>query len=236
MIVDDEQDAVEYLSALIRENCPSLQIVATANSSSDAVVTYHRYKPELVFMDVEVDRKNGFEIISDIYQEKCKSHFVFVTGYDRYAVDAFKTHALGYLLKPVSPDELVRVTDKFIQTRESEFMVDKLWQFVFDYSGKIRFNTITGFVLINPTEILYCEADHNYTRIEAIPERSIMVSLNLAAVEEKLPSEGFQRISRSILINTRYLASVHRRKKTCTLLFNEREILLPASTEMLKKL
>ncbi|HPJ80009.1 MAG: response regulator transcription factor [Prolixibacteraceae bacterium] len=236
MIVDDEQDAVMYLSALLRENCPSLHLLATANSSSDAILQYYKHRPDLVFMDIEVDRMNGFDILNEICGEKCATHFVFVTGYDRYAVEAFKTNALGYLLKPVAPEDLIRVVDRFLQTRETEFQQEKFWQFVRDYSGKVRFNTSTGFELVNPGEILWCEADHNYTRIYVDPEKPLLVSLNLAAVEEKLPGGGFQRISRSILINDRYLASVHRRNKTCTLHFNGREIVLQASAEMIRKL
>ncbi len=236
MIVDDEQDAVEYLSTLIRENCAFFQIVATSNSSADAVLQYYKFRPDLVFMDIEIDRMNGFDIINEISGEKQKTHFIFVTGYDRYAVEAFKTNTLGYLLKPVAREELVRVVDRFVQTRETEFQQESFWQFVRDYSGKIRFNTSTGFVLVNPVEILWCEADRNYTKIFISPDKPLLVSVNLAVVEEKLPSEGFQRISRSILINDRHLSSVHRRNKICTLLFKGQEILLQASADMLKKL
>ena len=236
MIVDDEQDAVEYLATLIRESCPFLKIVATANSSEVAVRQYFKTRPDLVFMDIKVDRMNGFEIISEIYSEKYKPHFIFVTGYNRYAVDAFKTNALGYLLKPVDKGELINAVERFTVNKETELQQQKIWQFICDYSGKIRFNTTTGFILLHPEEILWCEADHNYTKIFISVEKPVLVSVNLAIVEEKLPSTGFQRISRSILINTRYLASVHRRNKTCTLHCHDREIVLPASAEMLKKL
>ena len=236
MIVDDEQDAIGYLSTLIHENCPFLHIEATATTSADAILQYYKTRPDLVFMDIEIDRRNGFDILNEICGEKCKSHFVFATGYDRYAVEAFKTNALGYLLKPVDRQDLVKVVDRFIQTRETEFQQEKFWQFVRDFSGKLRFNTSTGFVLVNPAEILWCEADHKYTNIFISPENPLLVAVNLAVVQEKLPDIGFKRISRSILINDRYLASVHRRNKTCTLLFNGQEIVLQGSADMLKKL
>jgi two-component system LytT family response regulator len=236
MIVDDEQGAVEFLATLIRENCPFLKIVATANSSEDAIRLYFKTHPDLVFMDIEVDRLNGFDIISEISSEKNKPHFIFATGYNQYAVNAFKTNALGYLLKPVDKTDLIKAVERFTANKETELQQKKIWQFVLDYSGKIRFNTTTGFILLHPEEILWCEADHNYTNIFISIEKPVLVSVNLAVVEEKLPSTGFQRISRSILINARYLASVHRRNKTCTLRWQNREIILAASAEMLKKL
>jgi len=236
MIVDDEQDAVEYLSTMIRESCPFLNIVASANTSDSALKQYFTTLPDLVFMDIEVDRMNGFDIINAICGEKQRSQFIFVTAYNRYAVDAFKTHAIGYLLKPVDKVDLIKAVDRFVNTKEAELQQERLWRFVRDYSGKIRFNTTTGFTLLHPEEILWCEADHNYTKIFISEEKHVLVSVNLAVVEEKLPSGGYQRISRSILINSRFLASVHRRNKTCTLLFQGKEIVLQASAEMLKKL
>jgi two-component system, LytTR family, response regulator len=236
MIVDDEQGAVEFLATLIRENCPFLKIVATSNSSEEAIKQFYKTRPDLVFMDIEVDQMNGFDIINEICVEKNKPHIIFVTGYNKYAVDAFKTNALGYLLKPVDKSDLVKVTEKFTSSKESEFQQERIWQFIRDYSGKIRFNTTTGFILLHPEEILWCEADHNYTNIFISIEKSVLVSVNLAVVEEKLPSRGFQRISRSILINARYLASVNRHTKTCTLRWQNQEKALSASAEILKKL
>jgi two-component system, LytTR family, response regulator len=236
MIVDDEQGAIEFLATLIRENCPFLEIVATADNSEDAVKQYNKTRPDLVFMDIEVDRMNGFDIINEICGEKHRPHIIFVTGYNRYAVEAFKTIALGYLLKPVGKNDLIKAVERFNTNMESELQQERVWQFIREYSGKIRFNTSTGFILIHPEEILWCEADHNYTNIYISVEKPVLISVNLATVEEKLPSAGFERISRSILINKRYLASVHRRNKTCTLRWQNGEIVLPASAEMLKLL
>jgi two-component system, LytTR family, response regulator len=236
MIVDDEPHAVEFLSSLIGENCPFLKVVATANSSQEAIRQYYVTRPDLIFMDIEVDQMNGFDIINEICGEKHKPHFIFVTGYNRYAVDAFKTNALGYLLKPVDKVDLIKVAERFTGNMESELQQEKMWKFIREYSGKIRFNTSTGFILLHPDEILWCEADHNYTNIHVSIEKMVLVSVNLAVVEDKLPSTGFLRISRSILINEKYLTSVHRRNKTCTLRWQNTEIVLDASAEMLKKL
>ena len=236
MIVDDEQDAIDFLSGMIRDHTPELSIVATANHSGDTIRKYFKALPDLVFMDIEVDELNGFDIINEIFTEKRNPHIIFVTGYNRYAIEAFKTNALGYLLKPVNADDLIRSVGRFVSLKELEVQHDQLWNFIRDYSGKIRFNTTTGFILLHPEEILWCEADHNYTTIHLSIGKSALISLNLAAIEEKLPTSGFSRISRSILINTRYLTAVHRRNKTCTLRWQSGEIELAASAEMIRKL
>jgi two-component system, LytTR family, response regulator len=236
MIVDDEQDAVDFLSQTIRECCPDLQIVATANSSGDAIRKYLKFVPDLIFLDIEVDELNGFDILNEIYSEKRKPQIIFVTGYNRYAIEAFKTNALGYILKPVIPEDLVRTVRRFKETKELEIQHDKWWNFMRDYSGKIRFNTTSGFILVHPLEIVYCEADHNYTMIFTTAEKPLLVSLNLAVVENMLGPGNFSRISRSLLINGRYLTSVHRRNKTCTLHWEGKEIVLTGSGEMIRKL
>jgi len=236
MIVDDEQDPIDFLSGMIREHTPDLKIVATAQTSGDAIRKYFKTMPDLVFMDIEVDELNGFDIVNEIFTEKRKPHLIFVTGYNRYAIEAFKTNALGYLLKPVNADDLIRAVWRFVGLKELEGQHDQLWNFIRDYTGKIRFNTTTGFILVHPSEILYCEADRNYTRIFTSPEKPVLVSVNLAVVEEMIQSGSFLRISRSILINSKYLSMVHRRNKTCTLTCQGKEIVLPASAEMIKKL
>jgi two-component system, LytTR family, response regulator len=236
MIVDDEQNAIDFLSQLIREYTPLLNIVATANTSFDAVRKYIKNLPDLVFMDIEVDELNGFDILNEICGEKRKPHIIFVTGYNRYAIEAFKTNALGYLLKPVSHEDLLHAVERFTELKELEDHHEKLWNFIREYSGKIRFNTTTGFILFHPSEILYCMADRNYTTIFTTAEKPVVISLNLAVVEEMLNSGDFIRISRSILINSRYLVSVHRRNKTCKLKWQANEIELPGSAEILKKL
>jgi len=236
MIVDDEQDPIDFLSGMIREHTPDLKIVATAQTSGDAIRKYFKTMPDLVFMDIEVDELNGFDIVNEIFTEKRKPHLIFVTGYNRYAIEAFKTNALGYLLKPVNADDLIRAVWRFVGLKELEGQHDQLWNFIRDYTGKIRFNTTTGFILVHPSEILYCEADRNYTRIFTSPEKPVLVSVNLAVVEGMLPSGSFLRISRSILINSHYLASVHRRDKTCTLHCHGKDIVLAASAEIIKRI
>ena len=236
MIVDDEPDAIDLLSVLIRENYTNLKLVATANSSADAKKMYFSNLPDLLFMDVQIDEKNGFDIIKDIYHKKLNPHIIFITAFNEYAIEAFKTNAVDYILKPVDANELNDAIEKFIRLKNSENQQNQIEKLINLLPQKIRFNTRTGFILVNTNEILYCEADRNYTKIFMSRENYELVSVNLATVEEKLPKGLFWRISRSCIVNSEHVISVDRKKKICVLNDNRGNFELPASAKMLKRL
>jgi two-component system, LytTR family, response regulator len=191
MIVDDQPDAVDYMATLIDENCPCLKVIATAASSAKAKERYLKFLPDLLFLDIEIDEQNGFGIIQDIYREKLSPYIIFVTAYNQYAIEAFKTKAIDYLLKPVDAEDLKNAVARFIQLKDNENQAGRLKELIRQLPQKIRFNTRTGFILLNSNEILYCEADRNYTKIHLSNREVELISLNLAGVTEKLPDEKF---------------------------------------------
>jgi len=236
MIVDDEQDAIDYLATLVEENCPQLKIVATATGSGEAVKKYFRKLPDLLFLDIEVDEKNGFEILKEIYREKLKPYTVFVTAFNKYAIDAFKANALDYLMKPCNPEDLKNAVQKFFSSKEKDLQYLSIRKLISGETQKIRFNTRTGFILLHPDEIIYCEADRNYTKIYTSPEKFELVSMNLAAVERKLNSVKFWRISRSILVNSEFIKRIDRIQNKCIVEKDDSLIELTGSKSLLKKL
>lgn len=236
MIVDDEQEAIDYLGSLIEENCKDLQVVATAQSSAEAKKHYFKTLPDLIFMDIEVDEQNGFDILNDIYREKLKPTVVFVTAFNQYAIDAFKVNAIGYLLKPVDIVDLKNAVKRFTKDREKDIQFEKVKALIEGHHNKIRFNTRTGFILLNVREILYCEAERNYTKIHKTYDGYEMISANLSEVEKKLDGNGFWRVNRSYLVNSDYVSEVDRKQKKCLIRCHNHEIELPASLRMIKKL
>lgn len=236
MIVDDEPEAIDLLSALMKENCTDLKLVATAASSAEAKKQYFNTLPDLLFMDIQIDEQNGFEIINELYHKKLNPHIIFVTAFNQYAVEAFKTSAVDYLLKPVDENELKAAVEKFIKLKNTENQQAQIEKLINLFPQKIRFNTRTGFILLNSREILYCEADRNYTKIFTSREKYELVSVNLSTVEEKLPNGLFWRISRSCIVNSEHVISVDRKKKNCVLNDNFVKFELPASAKMLKRL
>lgn len=236
MIIDDEKDAISYLTILIEETCPNIKVVATATSSEDAIKKYFRKLPDLLFLDVEVDEKNGFEILKEIYNDKLRPYTIFVTAFNQYAIEAFKANALDFLLKPYSPEDLKAAIKKFRDAREKEFRYEKIMALFEGEKQKIRFNSRTGFILFAPNEILYCEADRNYTKLFTAPDQFEVVSLNLAEVEKKLSKGRFWRISRSVLVNSDSVKEIDRKQKKVILKTPKGLLELKASNEMLKQL
>lgn len=236
MIVDDEQEAVDLLAILLKESFSNISIVATANSSDDAIKKAYRKHPDLIFLDIEIDKKNGFDIIEKLKQENHLPHIIFVTAYNKYAHDAFKTNAIDYLLKPIDAEDLKAAIQKFEHTKSTENQIAQIRDVLNQFPQKIRFNTRTGFILLNTSEIIYCKADRNYTKIFIAIDQFQLVSMNLASVEKKLPGFMFWRISRSLVVNSGFVSQIERKQKVCTLIFSQQKIELPASAEMLKQL
>jgi two-component system, LytTR family, response regulator len=232
MIVDDDHLSMQVLSRLIIENCPELKLVATANTSSEAKKQYLKFLPDLIFMDIEVDEQNGFDILKEIHCEKINLRIIFITAFNQFAVEAFKANAIGYLLKPVHIEDLKKVVRKFTEDIEKDNQYDKINALIRGHHNKIRFNTRTGFILLNASEIFYCEADRNYTRIHMTYDGFETISANLSEVEKKLGRNGFWRVNRSYLVNSDYFLGLDRKQKKCFLRCNNREIQLPANPKL----
>jgi len=236
LIVDDEQDAIDYLETLVAEECPTLKTVATATSSKEALKSYFKTLPDLIFLDIQIDEKNGFDILQELYHTKLKPHIIFVTAYNHYAIEAFKTNALDYLLKPVAPEELRNAVQKFMDYKAIENQQQRIEKFINQFPQKIRFNTRTGFILLHTNDILYCEADRNYTKVFTSLNTFEIVSGNLSEIEKKLNKKDFWRISRSVLANSRYLVEVDRKQKAAYLRYQGQSFQLPVSLKMIKML
>ena len=236
LLVDDEKEANDFLSASLKETCPDIQIAGTATGSKQAIEEFTRLQPDVMFVDIQIDEMNGLEVVEEIYSGGGHPYIIFVTAFDRHAIDAFKKNAVDYLLKPVDMDDLKRACSKFRELFQKDRQYEHLRRFI-DASGKkIRFNTRSGFFLFAPDDIFYLEANQNYTKIYTGTEQSEMVSMNLGSVEKMLPADQFWRVSKSSIINLKYLFRVDRKKRECILRTGEKEISLRLSRDRIKDL
>ena len=233
-LIDDEPEAVEFLSSYLEESCAEIEVCGTANSTADAITEIINISPDLLFVDIQIDDKNGLELVEEIYNKGFFPYVIFVTAFDKHAVEAFKQNAVDYLLKPVDPDELKTACTRFKELFNKDRQYEDLRQFINGSSKKLRFNTRSGFLLFSPEEILYLEASQNYTHIFTGPEKSELVSINLGSVESVLPAGQFWRISKSAIINLSYLFKVDRKKRECTLYKSGDEVTLRLSRERIK--
>ncbi|MBN1820758.1 MAG: response regulator transcription factor [Prolixibacteraceae bacterium] len=230
LLVDDEPEAIEYLTTLIAESSPNVDVVATASDIKEAFQKITCIYPDLVFLDIQLHEQTGFDLIKKLNEVSLSPYIVFVTAYDQFAIDAFKANALDYLLKPVEADDLIRVLNKYSLSSKNENISRQLDNLLNHYQTKIKFATRTGYIFLLPNDIVYCKADGNYTEIFLNDGSKKVVCQNLKKLTKILPATQFIRISRFHIINELYLAEVNRVKKEFILEVNGKKLIMHYSS------
>lgn len=235
LIVDDEEEARDILERLLTR-AGGVEILGKASGVDEALDMIIQKDPDIVFLDVQMPEKDGFQLVSELKKFNIQTTVIFVTAHIDYAINALKVAAFDYLLKPVVFDELKEALMRFrCEQKQNAYLkkVDVLVDMV-NTREKICFNTRTGYIYILPDEIIYCESDVNYTEIHLSKERKEVVTVNLGKMEEILEGNKFHRISRSHLINTDFLAKADRKTKTCELYKNDERFVIPAPPNQIR--
>jgi two-component system LytT family response regulator len=210
ILIDDEKNSLEALQMEIQLNCPSIDVVATCRGSEQGLKAIQQYKPDLVFLDIQMPEMNGFEMLQTL--PEVDFDVIFVTAYDTYPMQAIKVSALDYLLKPVDGLELKRAVDKVEKSqtlRQSkarvEFLLTNLQQEGGHGFSKIALPTMKGLDFVSIDEILYCMADGNYTIIHTVTHEKYVITRTLTEFEEMLSNPMFFRTHKSYLINLHFI-------------------------------
>ncbi|MEE4196963.1 MAG: LytTR family DNA-binding domain-containing protein [Bacteroidales bacterium] len=212
IIIDDEKNAREALEKIIQRYFSSqLQIVFIADSVKEGVFAINKYRPELVFLDIEMPEENGFKLFDyfDIYNFEV----IFTTAYKQYAIDAIKFAALDYLLKPINYIDLRDVLTRLEKKQNKSPNTAQIEAFLSNLNhdpgnfNKIALPTLDGFQMEKVNNIVYCQAEESYTKIFTNRNEAILVARNLKNIEEMLPEELFFRIHKSHLVNMNYIKS-----------------------------
>ncbi len=200
IIVDDEYRGREVLASLIARHCPEVNIVATAEDVASAYSTILREKPDLVFLDIEMPDGTGFDLLQKF--DAPKFHTVFVTSYDQYAIQAVRSHAFDYLLKPVLVDELKNTVQQLLVLHENRKPGDAS-------EALLEINHKTKLQYIRRVDILWLKGDGNYTLIYTASGQTLHTSRILREYENTLCEDGsgFVRAHKSAIINLRHVKS-----------------------------
>jgi two-component system LytT family response regulator len=205
VLIDDEKNALEILEWQLQTYCPQVQVVATCNSADKGVAAIHQHQPQLVFLDIEMPIKNGFEVLQQF--PDATFEVIFTTAYNQFALKAFRFAALDYLLKPIDADDLVNSVRRYERKQLHSNFKEQLDILMKQYNQpdilpeKISFSTQQAIHFIKPETILYCESDSNYTTLFFVDKTKLVVSKTLKEVEETLAHYHFLRIHHSYLIN-----------------------------------
>ena len=209
LIVDDEQDSRESLSRFVQKYCPQVKVQQTCANIQEAQQAIKAQSPQLVFLDIEMPYGNAFDLLDKLTD--IDFEIIFITAFSQYAVDAFKLSAAHYLLKPVDIDELIEAVNKVTERLEhakrlqTATILKENLSHIQSQHQKVVLPLIDGFEVTKMADILYCEAEENFTRFYFLDGKKSMICRKLKFFEQVLSPHGFCRIHRSHLINLEYV-------------------------------
>lgn len=237
IIVDDEGFMREVLKKMISQHTPYVEILGEASSADEAVELIKNEHPEVVFLDIDMPEKSGFDVVAEIQNLQVLPKIIFVTSHDHYAIKAVKCAAFDYLVKPVKGEELVACCNRYLEIR-SDLDIKKSIDVLLEHLeiGKLTFTTRSGCFFVDPEKIVYFAADGNYTHIILTNDTKKTVTLNIGSVYKMLNTPHFIRISRSIIINKKFLSEMNKSNKLCTLKVNDKDYTLRYHSSFIKDL
>jgi two-component system LytT family response regulator len=204
IIIDDEPYCCEILAGMLEADCTDVSVVNISDNGADALKAIRQFSPDIVFLDVEMPRMNGFEMLEQL--SSINFHLIFTTSYDQYALKAIRFSAIDYLLKPVDREELKNAVNKVRQRihipipQQLEILMQKIKHPAVPVN-KIALPTMEGLQMIPIESIVSCESDDNYTNLKLKNGKKLLVTRSLKDIEESLEQHSFIRVHRSYLVN-----------------------------------
>lgn len=210
LVVDDEPPATEELSYLLSK-IEKVEVVGTAENTSKALDAIERLEPDLVFLDIQMPGQDGFDVVQAYKQSQNAPLFVLATAYDQYAVKAFDTDVVDYILKPFTEQRVRKSVDRariWLQSRRQAPLATQMEQLVrrLDKGNggivKISVESKGRIKVFDPREIMFCKAENKGITIKT-KERSYLLfsQSSLDELEKKLTAQSFFRTHRSYLVN-----------------------------------
>jgi len=218
IIIDDEQNIREALSILLSQYCPEIHVCGIAASASEGRQLLGNNMVDFIFLDISMPKENGFAFLRSIPSNNYG--VIFATAYQEHALRALKANAIDYLMKPINPFELQEAVKKAIYSHELRQSYSHN-QEVYNQSlnnlndhlqsknsavTKLTISEQSGFRLVNVAEVMYLQADDNYTVLYLTNDRKILATRTLGEFEKILDGPEFFRIHKSTLINLSFLA------------------------------
>lgn len=208
ILIDDELPSLQNLEQKLNEFCPDIEVIAVEQKPEDAIRLIELHHPDVIFLDIEMPRINGFKLLEEI--KEIDFDIVFTTAYNHYAIDAIRISAFDYLVKPIAVRDLQSCVDRLIrsQHKQTPEKLDVLRQSLSDsrsQNDKITIVTNEGVDFYEISNIIRIESSSNYSKIYFKDGKSILVTKLLKDFEEILTPYRFYRIHNSHLINLSYI-------------------------------
>jgi two-component system, LytTR family, response regulator len=216
IIIDDEQNAVDFIFSIIGEYCPDLKVTGKAYNVAEGVEKIKEQKPDLVFLDVEMPNGTGFDLLTH-FPEK-DFDVIFITAFNHYAIKAIKFSAVDYILKPININEFIEAVNRVTKKRAlnlppgNEGLKILMENLRSAYPTRLAIPTAEGMEYLNPKEIIRIEADRSYSWFYLNGNRKILVSKHLKEFQELLSDRYFFRSHNSHLVNLKFVRKYVRRE------------------------
>lgn len=228
IIIDDEEDAIIALKSII-EISDDYKIIGESTDPVKGLELILQKKPDVVFLDIEMPRMNGFQLLKSI--SNVDFDIIFSTAYKHYAIQAIKANALDYILKPVSIPEVLNALEKVKNRKKDSSEINAKYKkllsdVITGNSNRIKIPTLGGFEIIDTDNITYLEADGSYTTAFLKNSSKIVISKLIIQIEPLLDKNKFFRTHRSFLVNMECVRRFDREKNIITL---ENQVEVPLS-------
>jgi DNA-binding LytR/AlgR family response regulator len=218
LIVEDEPHAQKELKRILQKVAPDCQVTGVADGIESAVLLLSEQEPDLIFMDIQLSDGQSFEIFS-LTQVKCP--VIFTTAYDAYAIQAFKSNGIDYLMKPIEPDDVAKSMEKFRMLKEggsvsggSVLDTERLKKLMMPGTQpwKTRFMASIGdrIRFLNESEIAYFQADDEVVFMVSHDKRKYIINYTLETLEGQLDPARFFRINRRYITHVDSIADIHK--------------------------
>jgi len=211
-IAEDEQETLNLIKNIIENYTPETQLVGTAKTVKEAISFLNSNNIDLALFDINFPDGTSFDILKQL--KSYNFSIIFITGFEKYALQAIKFSAADFLLKPLNPKELIaaiqKLQDKNNEQSQNKLMIESLltnYKTPKNSFKKILLKTVERLQIIEIKNIIRCESDSSYTTFYLTENRKITVSKPLKNFDEMLNEFGFIRTHKSHLININFIAS-----------------------------
>lgn len=209
ILIDDERKALAILKNKIERLCPNISIIGETQIPEEGLTLIEELNPQLVFLDVAMPVMSGFDLLGKI--ENPTFEIIFVTAFDNYAIEAINHCAIGYLVKPVDNQDLIKTVHKAIQNiddktalEKNRLLIDNLGVRKFQ-NKKIVIPSQEGLEFVKISDIICCEGTNGYTTIHFSNRKSILSSNSIGHFFKLLENQNFYLVHKSYLINLDYI-------------------------------
>jgi two-component system LytT family response regulator len=209
IIVDDEKHGRENLAGILKQYCPEVELIGEANSVESAIALVQEFNPDLIFLDIEMPKANGFQLLEHF--KDFRFEVIFVTAYGNYAIKAIRFSAADYILKPINYNELKfaveKVTARIQQKHENLRMKQLMYNLGQPGNPRIGLPTGDRIEFIEASKIIRCQGEGNYSKIYFEGSKPLLVAKTLVEFEDLLQEHSFIRIHKTHLVNLKHVVA-----------------------------